>query len=334
MQSKGRLELIDFLKGFSIFTIVMYHLIYFYLSTLPSFIRTASLLGGAGVHIFVLCSGFGLFYSHLNNPLTYHNFIKKRFSRIYIPYVTVVLISSLLPFMFSGINRIGAVFSHVFLYKMFVNNYTESFGTQFWFISTIIQFYIAFYGIVWIKQKLHNKLFLIISIFVSLMWGIVITVLGKGNIRIWNSFFLQYLWEFSIGIILAERYYNRKESKKIVLPNKVTLLFISIVGISILGITGIKGGVFKLFNDIPGAFGYASLAIFIYSLNVRILNYAFLFINKISYEWYLVHILIFSCTFQLFEGVIPQLLVAMISFILSILIAFTYNNILRKIRST
>lgn len=53
-----KLEVIDYLRGFSILTIVLMHLIQSY--SIPQIIRTASSFGGAGVHVFILCSGFGL----------------------------------------------------------------------------------------------------------------------------------------------------------------------------------------------------------------------------------------------------------------------------------
>lgn len=53
-----KIEIIDYLRGFSIFTIVLMHLIQSY--PIPQIIRTASSFGGAGVHVFILCSGFGL----------------------------------------------------------------------------------------------------------------------------------------------------------------------------------------------------------------------------------------------------------------------------------
>ena len=64
-----RLEVIDFLRGFSIFTIVLMHLLQSY--PIPPFLMAASSFGGAGVHVFILCSGFGLYLSYLNKPLTY-----------------------------------------------------------------------------------------------------------------------------------------------------------------------------------------------------------------------------------------------------------------------
>lgn len=57
----------DFLRGFSIFTIVLMHLVQCY--PLPGFLMKASSMGGAGVHVFILCSGFGLYLSSLYNPI-------------------------------------------------------------------------------------------------------------------------------------------------------------------------------------------------------------------------------------------------------------------------
>lgn len=85
-----KIEIIDYLRGFSIFTIVLMHLIQSY--PIPQIIRTASSFGGAGVHVFILCSGFGLYLSHLNKPLSYINFLKRRIYKsiysLYSYYIT------------------------------------------------------------------------------------------------------------------------------------------------------------------------------------------------------------------------------------------------------
>lgn len=90
-----KIEIIDYLRGFSIFTIVLMHLIQSY--PIPQIIRTASSFGGAGVHVFILCSGFGLYLSHLNKPLSYINFLKRRFIKVYIPYIAIILLSACIP---------------------------------------------------------------------------------------------------------------------------------------------------------------------------------------------------------------------------------------------
>lgn len=61
-----KLEVIDFLRGFAIFTIVLMHCVQGYLD--GGGLKAAS-LGGAGVYVFILCSGFGLYLSYLNKPL-------------------------------------------------------------------------------------------------------------------------------------------------------------------------------------------------------------------------------------------------------------------------
>lgn len=123
---KQRLEIIDFLRGFSIFTIVLMHLLQSYPIN-PLFMKASS-FGGAGVHIFILCSGFGLCLSYLNKPLTYSQFIKRRFTKVYLPYLIVVLVSAMIPFYDTSPNKILQVLSHLFFFKMFFNDLESSLG--------------------------------------------------------------------------------------------------------------------------------------------------------------------------------------------------------------
>ena len=67
-----RLEVIDFLRGFSIFTIVLMHLLQSY--PIPPFLMAASSFGGAGVHVFILCSGFGLHMAYIYSRATGLNY--------------------------------------------------------------------------------------------------------------------------------------------------------------------------------------------------------------------------------------------------------------------
>lgn len=62
-----RLDIVDFWRGFSIFTIVLMHLVQSY--PIGNLLMKASSLGGAGVHVFILCSGFGLYLSYLKKPV-------------------------------------------------------------------------------------------------------------------------------------------------------------------------------------------------------------------------------------------------------------------------
>ena len=89
-------EIIDFMKGFSILTIVFMHLIQDYLTNVPALIQKASSFGGTGVHIFFFfCSGFGLFIMQRKKGYSFVEFIKSRFLKYIYLIFFVVLVSFL-----------------------------------------------------------------------------------------------------------------------------------------------------------------------------------------------------------------------------------------------
>lgn len=282
----NRLYLVDFLRGYSITTIVLMHLIQGY--ALPNWLMKATSFGGAGVHVFILCSGFGLYLSHLRKPLKYCDFLKRRFGRIYMPMAIVCIVTALW-MMFLGKDVMMPLLGNLLLFKMFVPGLENSMGGQMWFVSTIIQFYIAWPLIVnLIKMKNGGYIALIIS----LLWSTIVGLLGCGDERIWNSFFLQYLWEFCLGMKLAKVYV--KQPEHIAVPNWIFLIIICGIGMALTGVMGWYGFPWKLYNDIPSLFGYISLALIVYKIGLKPVNSFFCNINTFSYEWYLVHILVFQ----------------------------------------
>jgi len=317
-----RLTVIDFLRGYSIFTIVVMHL--FSGFALPGIVQNALSFGGAGVHVFVLVSGFGLCLSQMNKPLGYFQFLKRRFTKVYVPYIIVIAISALIPFLYAG-DRFLAFLSHTFLFKMFDESLMSSFGAQFWFVSMIMSFYLIFPLLYRILKKIKWN-GVIGAFIISLFWATIVGLLGKSELRIWNSFFLQYLGEFVLGMMLAIKYKENPEFIKI--PSKWLLAALAIAGIAIAGFAGIKGGVLKLYNDIPSLVGYLCFALLIYSFGIKWINNFFTYTNRFSYEWYLVHILIFVCVFHFFGRTYPTAIVALI---LSYGLAVVYNRVLKKI---
>lgn len=144
------LKLIDYLRGYSIFTIVLMHLCQ---GNLTGVLSKAILFGGAGVHVFIMCSGLGLYLSDLRKPLKYKDFLKRRFSKVWVPYAIAVVLWGVWLLMISGVFPIKEIASHLFLYKMFSTELDTSLCYPYWFISTIIQFYLAWPLIVKIFRK-------------------------------------------------------------------------------------------------------------------------------------------------------------------------------------
>lgn len=324
-------DLISYLKGYSIFTIVLMHLIQIFLPILPNFIKSCATIGGSGVHVFFLCSGFGLFLSQSKSKKTYVEFLKRRFLKIYVPYVLIISITFIASFftnkIYTGENVYVAYLSHIFLFKMFSPMYESSFGTQFWYISTLFQFYLLFIPLFNLQKKIGAKKYLFLCSVFSVIWWITMYVTQLEEIKIYGSFFLQYLWEFALGMFLAEYVLNNNTIK----IKNMTLLILAIIGIIITTISTFKGGLLKSFNDLSSLTGYLSLAIFIY-FNLKQVSALFIKISSISYEWYLSHMLVFSIIFTIFDfNNYYQLLIGIISFYISIIFAKEFKKICLKI---
>lgn len=317
-----RLPEIEFLKGYSIFSIVLFHLLFIFGKNMPEIFFKAISFGGTGVHVFILCSGFGLGLSQLKNKSSYLDFLNKRFSKIYFPYITIIAISFFIPYMYLDNDRFMALLSHLFLFKMFSPHFMSSFGMQFWFISMIIQFYLLFPVLFTLFNKFKDSTALISTIIISLAWAAFITIIGKEDSRVWNSFFLQYLWEFVLGMILARRYLT---TKSLPMPSIKVLILMSFVGLILYAVLGVKGGVFKLFNDIPALMGYLSLALLIYNMRIKVINEYFIYTSKISYEWYLTHILVFATIHFFFIGKYPIYIIAIFALTISYFFSVFYH---------
>lgn len=307
---------------------------------LPWKIAQMSAVGGSGVHVFFFCSGFGLFLSYSRKENGFVEFLKRRFFKIYIPYIFVVIISAILPLvlvdiepLYEGENILTAVLSHVFLFKMFVPELEGSFGEQLWFVSTLFQFYFVFVLLYKIKKRIHNnKAFFAASFVISMVWWILTAFLGIYEERIWGSFFLQYLWEFSLGMCVAD---YLQQGNDILLRGRY-LVVGACLGIGVTVAMVSVGGIFTAFNDVFAMVGYTSLVLLLYILILRfapMLEKMFDYLSKISYEWYLTHILTIHIVYSLcVEGKAElstpsQVGVFVLAFGASIFVAGVYSKV-------
>ena len=293
--SVKKYDFADCAKGIAILAIVLYHLVFFRLDV-PEIVKTASSFGGAGVKIFLVASGFGLYYSHLNRPLGYGAFLKRRFLKIYLPYIAIVLISFATGIMYTGEDSLQALLSHVFLYKMFIPAYEASFGEQFWYISTLFQLYLIFHLLVWIKNKLGSRKFFLLACGVSLLWTVFTVAAGLAEERIWNSFCLQFLWEFALGMCMAERF--RRGRDGVECCRMRCLIPVTAVSLGLFAVSGLWGGpILKAFNDVFSTLAFGGVCILLYKW--RLLRPLWRWINSFSYEWYLTHFLVMTVLYRL-----------------------------------
>ena len=288
---KEKLDFIDFAKGFAILSIVVFHFSQPYVLGIW---EKAIMIGGSGAHLFFILSGFGLGLSKRVNASTFY---KKRFIKILIPYyiviITIYVINLIFPF-YKDIT-LYTLFGHLFFYKMFDESIMTSLGYHFWFLSTIIQFYMVFPLLVLMRDKMSSLGFIATTLLISVSYWITVTYFDLADERIYNSFFLQFLWEFSVGMLLAKLY--KEKNKRIWVQPNLLLMFVAIGGILLMALMALKGGrVGQTFNDIPASIGYASFAAFVFSVSssvIKPLKRFLIFIGNISYEFYLIHMIIY-----------------------------------------
>lgn len=278
------------MKGYSILTIVIFHL--GQAMQLPTLMTQLINFGGTGVHAFIFVSGFGLYLSHLRKPLSYQQFLKKRFTKIYVPYIIIVALSALVALFIPVYdNSLYAFWGHVFLYKMFDESIIGSYGYQFWFISTIIQLYLVFPLIIGVKKKMNDAAFILIGVLITICWGLFIFFINKSEFRIWGSCFFQFIWEFMLGMVCAERFY--KTGYAFWNQKKITLALVACAGLCLYCLMALKMGVVgHVFNDIPALLGYTALGLLIFNFRAALINNFILFTSKISYPLFLIHILV------------------------------------------
>ena len=318
-----KLEVINFLRGFAIFTIVLMHCVQGYLEGV---MHKAASLGGAGVHVFILCSGFGLYLSYMNKPLGYTDFLRKRFGKVYFPYIIVIVLYAVWGLISSGAVKWDAVASHVFLYKMFDNELDVSLCYPFWFISTIIQFYIFF---PLIMRLIRIKMGYLLALLISILWATLVGWLEYEDYRPWGSFFLQYLWEFALGMWIAEKVKNSEWTEdKMMKSLKIWHLILTMcAGMGLSALMAWNGGILKLYNDIPSLVGYASILLIVYKIGIKWVNCFFSYTSKIGYEWYLVHSLTFIVLHHCMDGIMPIWMILMICLIGSYGVAWLFYKL-------
>ena len=290
---KERIASIDFARGYAMFTIVCYHALQ--RAGLPLLWQKAIVFGGTGVHLFFLLSGFGLGLS--GDRIEAGAFYRRRLVKVWLPYVLALTISLLVAIFFQLFpDGFDAWLAGAGLYQMFSERYIESFGGHFWFVSAIMQFYIAFPALLWLKSKLGNRRFLLTALGLSIGWWLLVYFAGKSHLRVWNSFFLQFLWEFALGMMLAGRYKQGKLNpsplrKRWWLSLPAGLLFTGIMVCMVLKM----GDAGKVFNDIPALAGYGALCYFVHESGRHFFPFVvrfFLWLSGFSYSLYLVHVLV------------------------------------------
>ena len=173
-----------------------------------------------------------------------------------------------------------------------------------------------------------------LALLISILWATLVGWLGYEEYRPWGSFFLQYLWEFALGMWIAEKVkLSGWTEEKVMARLKIWHLLLTMcAGMGLSALMAWNGGMLKLYNDIPSLVGYASMLLIVYKVEINWVNRFFCYTSKIGYEWYLVHSLTFIVVHHYMDGVMPMWMMLAVCLFASYFIAIGYDSILKIAR--
>jgi len=191
--TKRRLDYVDALRGAACAWVLLHHT--FATDMVPGGmwfypIHTLSVvsdIGWLGVNLFLVLSGFCLFYPlaaryELRDiPLNLRTFAKRRAMRILPPYYIALFILSIfeiISFRYAqgywdfqrGVNTPKDLLVHLLMIHNFSHHTVGSVSTAFWSLALESQLYVIFPLLVWCLRKFGLKSILAITLLISVMW--------------------------------------------------------------------------------------------------------------------------------------------------------------------
>ena len=260
---------------------------------------------GGGVAIFLIISGYGLTISTKNKGLT--GFWKKKFVRVFIPWLFVWMVMTIL-------QRENLV-SYSSLSSLFLLNTTN------WYLQYLLLCYIVFYVC---HKWVYNVRWLFMNSFFIL------------SFVLWGNIQAEQSCSFLIGCLIAE---NSKLVKWIVDHIKTMLVVSAFIGVLFLAVKQLSF-VRTLMDSVDlvdhalNMFMKTSIAIsvmMIVSLLWSHINKSLaMFVGKMSYELYLVHLFIVIGFCKMINNMplVSILVFIVCSFALSYLLYLVDNKIL------
>lgn len=282
-------------KGIAIFMIMLCHMSCFWPGG-----RLLSPLGGTGVAIFLVTSGYGLMESYKRVGL--ENFWKKRLLRVWIPYAIVCLLLCI----FKG-QSVFALLKNLVLIT-----------SPFWFVRHIILYYIIFYVVLKFFEQYKISIFLIIAIL-----SLFITKGVQG----------EQAFSFVIGVLLSVyrdsvRTYFIAKSKRYATIG-IPLFFVGALFLFIKQFSEVRDSSYVIMNVVQALiklpFAMSIILMLAYFVCIRS-NPMLYLMGLISYELYLVH---FPFWHSADTTLWPSLLVIFLSIPVSY-IFYLFNNIAAK----
>jgi peptidoglycan/LPS O-acetylase OafA/YrhL len=367
LEIKGRIDSFDSLRGIASVIVIIFHCLIsfpiFYFATYEDkynsnivklFIITplhTIWAGNEAVLLFFVLSGFVLSIPFLNNKESnYFAFVVNRFCRIYIPYIIIMFLSSLLMMLFADYKNIDLLsetynsrwdhpitFKAVEAYILMINYDTTNVNGVVWTLyhEMRVSLFFPLIMVIIVKYNWKKSLFILIAsiIFLFNILGLLSNFFTNGllsDLIFSTRDTVYYTTFFIIGILLAK---FQKQIKSLIKPmNIIKKVFLLLLSLSLINfrwmllIYKFNNAILKDIIPVLGIVILFGLVLSCGKLDLFLAKSYFLFLGKISYSLYLVHIPVLMISSLYLSKIIPLKMAFLLIPFLSIPIAYLVNR--------
>lgn len=216
MNIKKFSNLHSYARLLAVLMIVIFHLtdsIYkIYPLFFDSIFLSATHVGSQGIHFFFFSSAFFIYlkYEHL---IMYNNIFLKwllsRLKKIYPNYLASIILIVLLYLSFTDyiFSWESIIISILPIIKNLSQHYIHSINGNFWFLHTLIEFYIVFPFVTAMFQLMKKIYFILLIYAITICYILLYTLflnIDSSSLNPFTSFFVNYLYDFAFGMLLAD----------------------------------------------------------------------------------------------------------------------------------
>jgi peptidoglycan/LPS O-acetylase OafA/YrhL len=361
-----RFDQLDSLRGLAAFSVFTTHLYntsnnlvtnsvskVLFLSPLKIFVN-----GHADVILFFVLSGFVLSLPLLtDNEVNYSAYLVKRVFRIYVPYIVAIGSSMILcTLLYTGgikglspwfnahwksVPNAQLILEHLFL----IGNYKDTFAynSVIWSLIQEMRISLIFPFVVLIVKRFDWKVIVPICLVFTFIGGLnnMFPLEYTNDLQTTDFCTIHYLSIFMIGSMLAKyrshliMYYNRLP---LLLKGSIFMASFVLFNFTEIGLIKILKIPYKFpyydfivdYGSALGASGFIIVSICSVFVSKLLMKKPILFLGKISYSFYLLHVPVLLSICYLFYNSLPMWLNFFLAFVTSVLISTVAWRIIEK----
>jgi len=331
----NRLILLDLLRFFAAFAVVLYHYTFDgYMSSVVTMLNFQELgsifqYGNLGVELFFMISGFVILLSTENKTISY--FVISRITRLYPAFWVAVTLTTLIITFYGG--EVFDVTSYQYLINLTMINevfHVRNIDGVYWTLFVEIRFYFLIFLLMLFRQMKFLKFYLLI-------WSLI-SILYNSNFIIFPNLINFFLFQNVAPFFIAGSiFYLTYRNNKFICLDYLTLLLSFISAIMFLNQQTLH--IEKAFNIQYNMLIIISIVIFFYFLfyfiskkivTIKRDKKVYMIMGGVTYPLYLIHTYIGYIIFNNMSSFINKYILLFGTILLMLLVSYSIHILIEK----